>query len=110
MTDQRYNGWANYETWCVKLWMDNDEGSCDYWNERAEHWAGEESTSEHWSCDESAKFNLADELKDSYEERRTDLVGLEGTVFSDMLGAAFSEVDWQEIAENLLSEFAETPR
>jgi len=26
MTTKEYNGWTNYETWLVKLWIDNDEG------------------------------------------------------------------------------------
>ncbi|NER31140.1 MAG: hypothetical protein F6J89_26845 [Symploca sp. SIO1C4] len=28
--DQTYNGWTNYETWAVALWIDNDYGSHQY--------------------------------------------------------------------------------
>jgi hypothetical protein len=26
MTDTSYNGWSNWETWNMALWLDNDEG------------------------------------------------------------------------------------
>lgn len=29
LTDTTYNGWANYETWNVALWLGNDAGLYD---------------------------------------------------------------------------------
>lgn len=26
MSDQKYNGWTNHETWLVNVWITNDEG------------------------------------------------------------------------------------
>lgn len=101
-----YNGWTNYETWAVKLWMDNDEGSYGYWAERAAHWADQPSTSPYWSRADSAKFNLADELKDWHEDGSSEALP-EASVWADLLGAALCEVNWHEIAEALLSEHVE---
>ena len=40
MTNSTYNGWKNYETWNVALWMANDEGMynlvSDWVHERVE--------------------------------------------------------------------------
>ena len=27
MCDQSYNGWTNYKSWLVALWLDNEQGS-----------------------------------------------------------------------------------
>ena len=88
-----YNGWSNYETWNVKLWMDND-GSLEYWEETAREIAGRDGK-------DSAANELAGMLKDSFQENAPDLGA---SCYSDLLGAALSEVDWYEIAEAILSD------
>ncbi len=97
-----YNGWSNYETWNVKLWIDNDQGIHTHFNDRAESLLNLPSTSEYWTQQESAKFNLADEIKEYLEENNP--LNDSASMFTDLLNAAISEVDFREIAENILSE------
>lgn len=106
MNDKTYNGWTNYETWVVNLWMDNEEGSHDYWVEVAQeiHDDLEEPTNSMTKMDE-AVYLLADRLKDYHEEIKDEILGnvmLTSSVWADLLGAALSEVNWREIAEHLL--------
>ena len=37
MSAQTYNGWANYETWNVTLWLGNDETMYNFARAWAEH-------------------------------------------------------------------------
>jgi len=107
--DTRYSGWTNYETWTVKLWMDNEEGSYNYWRDVAvECW--NESADKHPNqfCGRrsNAKIMLADRLQNEHSDHPA-IEAANGTVYADLLNAALSEVNWAEIADSLLDDAKE---
>lgn len=95
-----HQGWANYNTWCVALWLDNEESTYKFWQSRTlEVWSESEQGSHAWQTPSfEARYSLANELKASLEAEAPDMNGM----WADLLGAALSEVDWEEIAESLL--------
>lgn len=100
MTNKEYNGWTNYETWNVALWMDNDEGSDAYWSEQAQdiYNRAEAGT---FTKEEQAQLDFADALQEHFESESQDLLEMakvQCSVWADLLGAALSEVNWYEIA------------
>ena len=86
-----YQGWKNYETWCVALWIDNDQ---DSYNEARDMIR---------DCREV--YEAADILKEWIEEMNP--LNDTANMFTDLLNAALSEVDYYEIAENYLNEIKE---
>ena len=85
-----YNGWKNYETWLVNLWLGED----------FRIYAEEQPDS--FACDQY-KLSLA--LKDYTEEVvQMDTLSVEGGLIVDLLNAALSAVDWYEIAEHYVRE------
>ncbi len=100
MANTTYQGWTNYETWAVNLWLDNEEGVHDYWRERALECWEETAPTSFSTRDEMALQHLADFLKDYHVESRPELHG----VFGDLLDAALTEVNWREIARSLIEE------
>ena len=102
-----YNGWTNYETWVVKLWMDNDQGDYLYWQDRTQEcWkeARDKHPNQFMNRQENAQQLLADALKDHHEELQGGIAAINGTVFANLLNAAMGEVNWHEIATNLLDD------
>lgn len=99
MNDNKYNGWTNYETWNVALWLDNDEGSCGYWAEQADA-AVERADKDKDEAVERVGRQLQQEVNDSAPD-------LGASCFADLLSAAMSEVNWYEIAEHYVSEALE---
>jgi len=95
-----YNGWANYETWSVALLIDNEQGSQDYWRERALEMRRSAEPTEVLDKAAAARYNLTDALKEEHDENNP-LAGT-GTVYEQLLGGALSEVYWDEIARNML--------
>lgn len=100
-----YNGWKNYETWVFNLWIDNEEPTYNYWRKvAAANWATAEPT-KILTRRQNAKYHLAADLKHWAEEQAPNL---RASVWADLMAAAMSEVDWDEIAESMLAEHFET--
>lgn len=111
MSDETYNGWKNYPTWAVHLWLSNDEGLYRWALERtdetvriteANHGAG---LYPYWTPEEARRFQVADMLKDWVTD---DLAPDLGASFAaDLLGYALGEVDWEEIANTWIEQVGE---
>lgn len=114
--DKKYNGWTNYETWVVNLWLDNEEGSQRYWAEVArEAYENAKDTPsanarltgrEPFTAKERASFILRERLKSEIEEWNP--LAEDANMWTDLLNGALSAVNWQEIATGLLADMPDT--
>lgn len=78
---QTYNGWTNYETWLVNLWITGDEGYYSRFQEIVSF--GD-------SLDDQAEA-LEDFLRSEHDGY--------SSVWADLVNASLSEVNWYEIVE-----------
>ncbi len=93
-SDTSYNGWTNYETWAVALWMDNEQGSQEYWHEQAREMV------ERHDDPQMRAVLFADALKEQHEESLPELRGFA----ADLMNSAMAEVNGREIAEHLFTD------
>ena len=109
-----YNGWSNYETWNVALWIDNDKGTYNLVREQAREFLNNADQilkdkqdglsgcyPKSITAEDSARYDFAQWLKDFVNEMAPDLGA---TMYSDLLSAALSDVDWDEIVRHWLDD------
>ena len=104
--EKRYNGWTNYETWVTALWLDNEQSTYSYWRDAARECRASAPLTEnvkngYLTIDEATRVTLARRLED--EVSRGSPIN-EASLYADLLGAAFQEVNWREIADNYLGD------
>jgi len=95
-----YNGWTNYETWAVNLWLGNDEAQYRHWSQEAQSAWDDATADRTFTREENAAIALVEMLETYHDENIPS--GIDGTVYADLLSAALSEVNWKEIADGLL--------
>lgn len=102
-----YNGYTNYETWAVQLWIDNDQGLYEHFRALAERIqrSARRDVDRCWTAEEAARFTLAEAIKDWLEE--SNPLRDSASHFSDILTTAIGRVNTSEIAENILESIQE---
>ncbi len=86
--NREYNGWTNYETWNLKLWLDSDESNYNRTKELVK------------ACDKD-EFELASNLSDLAHNEAPEL---KASFYSDVMNASIREVNYLEIAKSLLED------
>lgn len=92
---KEHNGWTNYQTWCVKLWLDNDEELYESALEIARNSKGEDSPRSYIKENLQEHINCYNPLSDG------------ASMFTDLLGYALETVNWFAIADAYLEEVAD---
>lgn len=103
--EKGYQGWTNYETWAVALWINNDQGEQEYWHERARESVmntGDKAPNQYMDHKDNARYQLTEELKAAHEERAEEWMGSQAGVFAGLMNAALVSVNWHEIAESIM--------
>ncbi len=95
MSNNDYNGWANYETWNVNLWIQNDEGLYGFVRDGLEELL--DRCGNDW--ENVSLTDLKDLVVDAFGGYSP---GYGGKATPDGVRLMDSAIDWDEISDALL--------
>lgn len=100
------NGYTNYETWCVHLWLTNERPSYEHWREVARQTMIDADALPPVKAGEwTHRFGASNLLSEHLQKCLHDTEILKSpSLYTDLLLAALGEVDWFEVAEALLDD------
>lgn len=81
-----YNGWTNYETWLVNLWLGDHFASCA------------EDLGDDMATDLLAMAQIIEQWTSGILEM--DVISIESGFTVDLINASLSRVDWRDIAKH----------
>ena len=93
--NEEYNGWTNYETWNVKLWIESDPNSQEMVQDFEREQQHDENLYEY-----QKDVSLQDYVWALFEGE-AKLPQLTTGPFADLLNAAWQQVDWKSIREHI---------
>lgn len=91
MSDKKYNGWTNYETWRINLELFDGFDPFDYFSDN-------QANMMEW---------LAEYLKEHAENLIYEAGGGNGNIAVDYALAFLQDVNWHEIAEHMFLDYAD---
>ncbi len=81
---EKYNGYINYETRLVCLWLDNKQAEYEYWKEQAKI--------------TSDDYELGQNMKAHYQEQADTMISAPGLIY-DLVHVSLNQVNWTEVAK-----------
>tara|TARA_E500000318_G_scaffold97203_1_gene97968 strand:- start:12 stop:425 length:414 start_codon:yes stop_codon:yes gene_type:complete len=97
MTQKRYNGWTNYETWNCKLWLDNEQSIYEMIQDKVDDYFIKSNQSS-----DKVISSLTSFLKSYVESSSPEL---NPSMYSDMLNASLREINFYEISKSYIDDY-----
>lgn len=103
MTIERVNGWSNFFTWSVHIWLDQNFHAETRLRVRQLFDAAEKKHPRKDRARDQTMLDLADEMKARFEETFNDELEA-ASIPAQMLSRAAGEVNWEEVARYWINE------